>query len=152
MPTVAGHASYNDLTSTLASLVEKKNSKANPNHSWHRVLSPFASLLENKNDERVKYRNNRRRSEQNNDARSVASKPAIAQLVEHLTVDSCSNQMVPGSIPGGRIFANSLALLRLSVSKLYARANFDGSISFRPFLSGPRWHCFAYAFISCMHV
>ena len=30
--------------------------------------------------------------------------PAIAQLVEHLTVDACSNQMVPGSIPGGRIF------------------------------------------------
>ena len=32
-----------------------------------------------------------------------ACKPAIAQLVEHLTVDHCSNQMVPGSIPGGRI-------------------------------------------------
>ena len=31
-------------------------------------------------------------------------KPAIAQLVEHLTVDSCSNQMLPGSIPGRRIF------------------------------------------------
>jgi hypothetical protein len=30
-------------------------------------------------------------------------KPAIAQLVEHLTVDFCSYQMVPGSIPGGRI-------------------------------------------------
>ena len=30
--------------------------------------------------------------------------PAIAQLVEHLTVDLCSNQMVPGSIPGGRIY------------------------------------------------
>ena len=30
--------------------------------------------------------------------------PAIAQLIEHLTVDLCSNQMVPGSIPGGRIF------------------------------------------------
>ena len=29
--------------------------------------------------------------------------PAIAQLGEHLTVDICSNQMVPGSIPGGRI-------------------------------------------------
>ena len=29
--------------------------------------------------------------------------PAIAQLAEHLTVDLCSNQMVPGSIPGGRI-------------------------------------------------
>ena len=29
-------------------------------------------------------------------------KPAIAQLVEHLTVETCSNQMVPGSIPGGR--------------------------------------------------
>ena len=31
--------------------------------------------------------------------------PAIAQLVEHLTVDSCSHQMVPGSIPGRRIYA-----------------------------------------------
>ena len=31
-------------------------------------------------------------------------KPAIAQLVEHLTVDCCRNQMVPGSIPGGRIW------------------------------------------------
>ena len=31
------------------------------------------------------------------------SPPAIAQLVEHLTVDACSDQMVPGSIPGGRI-------------------------------------------------
>ena len=28
--------------------------------------------------------------------------PAIAQLAEHLTVDACSNQLVPGSIPGGR--------------------------------------------------
>ena len=34
-------------------------------------------------------------------------RPAIAQLVEHLTVDLCSNQMVPGSIPGGRIHARS---------------------------------------------
>jgi hypothetical protein len=30
-------------------------------------------------------------------------RPAIAQLVEHLTVVTSSNQMVPGSIPGGRI-------------------------------------------------
>ncbi len=29
------------------------------------------------------------------------SKPAIAQLVEHQTVECCSNLMVPGSIPGG---------------------------------------------------
>ena len=34
----------------------------------------------------------------------VCAPPAIAQLVEHLTVECCSNQMVPGSIPGGRIF------------------------------------------------
>ena len=33
--------------------------------------------------------------------------PAIAQLVEHLTVDRCSNQMVAGSIPGGRTFSPS---------------------------------------------
>ena len=32
----------------------------------------------------------------------LSDKPAIAQLVEHLTVETCSNQMVPGSIPGGR--------------------------------------------------
>ena len=32
-----------------------------------------------------------------------AGKPAIAQLVEHLTVELCSYQMVRGSIPGGRI-------------------------------------------------
>ena len=31
------------------------------------------------------------------------SKPVIAQLVEHLTVELCSDQMVPGSIPGDRI-------------------------------------------------
>ena len=35
--------------------------------------------------------------------RTSSDKPVIAQLVEHLTVDSCSNQMVPGSIPGDRI-------------------------------------------------
>ena len=29
--------------------------------------------------------------------------PAIAQLVEHLTVELCRYQMVPGSIPGRRI-------------------------------------------------
>ena len=28
--------------------------------------------------------------------------PAIAQLVEHLTAAMSCNQMVPGSIPGGR--------------------------------------------------
>ena len=33
----------------------------------------------------------------------AVSTPAIAQLVEHLTVECCSYQMVPGSIPGGRI-------------------------------------------------
>ena len=36
------------------------------------------------------------------------SQPAIAQLAEHLTVESCSHQMVPGSIPGGRSFARQL--------------------------------------------
>ena len=44
-------------------------------------------------------RNPQRKTEHTSDT------PAIAQLVEHLTVDHCSNQMVPGSIPGGRTFA-----------------------------------------------
>ena len=34
----------------------------------------------------------------------LANRPAIAQLVEHLTVECCSNQEVPGSMPGGQIF------------------------------------------------
>ena len=33
----------------------------------------------------------------------LLDKPVIAQLVEHLTVDLCRYQMVPGSIPGDRI-------------------------------------------------
>ena len=36
--------------------------------------------------------------------RCLAVIPVIAQLAEHLTVDSCSYQMVPGSIPGDRIW------------------------------------------------
>ena len=42
----------------------------------------------------------------------VCAPPAIAQLVEHLTVECCSNQMVPGSIPGGRIFVSKRAPLK----------------------------------------
>ena len=42
--------------------------------------------------------------------------PAIAQLAEHLTVDTCSNQMVPGSIPGGRTFLIHYARRSLTYS------------------------------------
>jgi hypothetical protein len=35
----------------------------------------------------------------------LADRPAIAVLVEHLTVECRSNQMVPCSIPGGRNLA-----------------------------------------------
>ena len=38
---------------------------------------------------------------------SVFAVPAIAQLVEHLTVESHRNQMVPGSIPGGRMYCDA---------------------------------------------
>ena len=37
--------------------------------------------------------------------RKHTGKPAIAQLVEHLTVELCSYQVIPGSIPVGRIFS-----------------------------------------------
>lgn len=37
---------------------------------------------------------------------------AIAQLAEHLTVDNCSNQMVPGSIPGRQIPCSLFACQR----------------------------------------
>ena len=43
---------------------------------------------------------------------SMKAIPAIAQLVEHLTVDLCSYQMVPGSIPGGRIATRNAVCLR----------------------------------------
>ena len=38
---------------------------------------------------------------------TTSSNPAIAQLVEHLTVDCCSHQMVTGSIPVGQILRSS---------------------------------------------
>ena len=37
-----------------------------------------------------------------------ATTPAIAQLAEHLIVDTAKYQMVPGSIPGRRIAAHSV--------------------------------------------
>ena len=42
--------------------------------------------------------------------------PAIAQLLEHPTVELCSNQMVPGSIPGGRIFGTLSGIVLQSVA------------------------------------
>ena len=44
------------------------------------------------------------------ETRALANRPAIAQLVEHLTVECCSNQMVPGSIPGGRTLYRTASL------------------------------------------
>ncbi len=38
----------------------------------------------------------------------IISSPAVAQLVEYLTVDLCSHQTVPGWIPGGRISRASI--------------------------------------------
>ena len=49
-------------------------------------------------------------------ALALNNMPAIAQLAEHLTVAPCSNQMVPGSIPGGRIFLAQHAFRRRYVS------------------------------------
>ena len=43
--------------------------------------------------------------------------PAIAQLVEHVLVDACSNQIVPGSITGGRIFGRRLRGAAASVAR-----------------------------------
>ena len=48
-------------------------------------------------------------------------KPAIAQLAEHLTVDSRSNQMVPGSIPGGRILQSSFSMSSFIVCPMATR-------------------------------
>ena len=44
--------------------------------------------------------------------RARSYKPVIAQLVEHLTVDLCSHQMVPGSIPGDRIYVRLMQEMR----------------------------------------
>ena len=39
--------------------------------------------------------------------------PAIAQLVEHLTVDGSRYEMVPGSIPGGRVLSTVIGMTRV---------------------------------------
>ena len=57
--------------------------------------------------------------------------PAIAQLVEHLTVDTCSNQMVPGLIPGGRAFGPAFG-----PEPTWAQAVVLGVFSYRKFGSG----------------
>ena len=44
-------------------------------------------------------------------------------MVEHLTVDSCSNQMVPGSIPGGRIYTRYRNATNLQVHCYYDHSN-----------------------------
>ena len=59
--------------------------------------------------------------------------PVIAQLVEHLTVDYCSNQMVPGSIPGDRIcqiifwMRNHGAQVKLQIHPNATEVSFDKS-------------------------
>ena len=54
-------------------------------------------------------------SERNGCSRAGLNNLAIAQLVEHLTVGFCGNQMVPGSIPGGQIM-DSYIICHLSKS------------------------------------
>ena len=52
--------------------------------------------------------------------RAPANRPAIAQLVEHLTVECRGNQIVPGSIPGGRVFIAQHAPCKSIREELYA--------------------------------
>jgi hypothetical protein len=43
----------------------------------------------------------------------VADRPAVARLSGHLAVEGCGNQVVPGSILGGRILTCVCVLFRL---------------------------------------
>ena len=53
-------------------------------------------------------------------------KPVIAQLVEHLTVEFRSDQMVPGSIPGDRIsFMGARSASCCVALSLHPRSNFE---------------------------
>ena len=63
-----------------------------------------------------------------NPPRYRSDKPAIAQLVEHLTVECCSNQMVPGSIPGGRILGKQLHDGEGSFVRAVVKACADSSV------------------------
>ena len=57
---------------------------------------------------------------------------AIAQLAEHLTVDICSNQMVPGSIPGRQVFCSWSAYRRRSHSVLWQDVHMLRSVCIHP--------------------
>ena len=50
--------------------------------------------------------------------------PVIAQLVEHLTVALCSDQMVPGSIPGDRML--------YTMRRLCKKWNYERKVSGQP--------------------
>ena len=71
--------------------------------------------------------------------------PAIAQLVEHLTVECCSNQMVPGSIPGGRIFVSKRAPLKSVREGLQIQSSFRNLI---PRIPSHSYACCENAFCS----
>ena len=88
-----------------------KISKKETGPAGHTLLCPWANLPSQRLcQESDRQRNTGSCAELSSDMlckcvdiRFCFATPAIAQLVEHLTVDPCSNQMVPGSIPGGRI-------------------------------------------------
>ena len=67
---------------------------------------------------------------------SSSATPAIAQLVEHLTVDACSDQMVPGSIPGGRMLCHAVGL---AVGNAAARPQATAHLM-NAFHSETMWH------------
>ena len=54
--------------------------------------------------------------------KKAAFHPVIAQLVEHLTVERRSDQMVPGSIPGDRMFSLRTPPARKPVPSVVADA------------------------------
>ena len=57
--------------------------------------------------------------------------PVIAQLAEHLTVELCRHQMVPGSIPGDRKFYElAFRLWRYPLGGLYAPVRAGGPVLF----------------------
>ena len=77
------------------------------------------------------------------------AQPAIAQLVEHLTVERCRNQMVPGSIPGGRIFdmQHLYRIIQPATTEIQLKISYgllgspSGSKRARELKSMPKAHC-----------
>ena len=95
------------VLSIASNILNTKNANNNKNTNNNHTTNSNNNIIHDINNN-IPFRECSRyfKSAFNFDKKRCTSQPtpAIAQLVEHLTVEWCRHQMVPGAIPGRRMF------------------------------------------------